>query len=144
MATTPTTPTTPAATRSFGRTLGSGAYLFSGITSFAQGMESASLLTEQGELSRDDYYRQAELVLDQGYRVRAKQTMEYIGGGVEIMGTPQLVLKETLSKAKAQSESYQVTGDNVYNLARRKAKQAKNEGMSSLVSNVLLAGALLI
>jgi len=138
------TPTTPAATRSFGRTLGSGAYIFSGITSFAQGMESASLLTEQGELSRDDYYRQAELVLDQGYRTRAKQTMEYIGGGVEIMGTPQLVLKETLSKAKAQSESYQVTGDNVYNLARRKAKQAKNEGMSSLVSDVLIAGALLI
>lgn len=139
-----TTPTTPAATRSFGRTLGSGAYIFSGITSFAQGMESASLLTEQGELSRDDYYRQAELVLDQGYRTRAKQTMEYIGGGVEIMGTPQLVLKETLSKANAQSESYKTTGDNVYNLARQKAKMAKNEGMSSLVSNVLLAGALLI
>ena len=139
-----TIPTTPAATRSFGRTLGSGAYIFSGITSFAQGMESASLLTEQGELSRDDYYRQAELVLDQGYRTRAKQTMEYIGGGVEIAGTPQLVLKETLSKANAQSESYKTTGDNVYNLARQKAKMAKNEGMSSLVSNVLLAGALLI
>jgi len=131
------------ATKSFGRTLGAGAYLFSGINSLTQGMESASLLTEQGELSRDDYYRQAELVLDQGYRTQAKQTMEYISGGVEIAGTPQLVLKETLSKAKAQSESYKTTGDNVYNLAKQKAKQAKNEGMSSLVSSVLLAGALL-
>jgi hypothetical protein len=135
--------TTKTTTSSFGRTLGSAAYLFSGINSYTSGMESASLLTEQGELSRDDYYRQAALTLDQGYRTRAKQTMEYISGGVEIAGTPQLVLKETLSKANAQSESYKTTGDNVYNLAKQKAKQAKNEGMSSLVSSVLLAGALL-
>lgn len=140
---------TPAATKvastpSFGKFLGAGASLFGGVTSYASGMESASLLNEQGSLSRDDYYRQAALVLDQGYRVRSKQTMEYVSAGVEIAGTPQLVLKETMMKTKAQVAAYQVTGNNVENLYRKKAQQAKSEGMSSLVSGILIAGALLI
>lgn len=140
---------TPAATKvsttpSFGKFLGAGASLFGGITSYASGMESASLLNEQGSLSRDDYYRQAALVLDQGYRVRSKQTMEYVSAGVEIAGTPQLVLKETMSKANAQAISYETAGENAYRLARQKAKQAESEGMSSLVSGILIAGALLI
>ena len=128
---------------SWGKLLSAGS-LFSGVTGYAAGMESASLLQEQGALSRGDYYRHAALTREEGLRVRAKQTMDYISAGVEIVGTPQLVLRETLSKSTAEAKALEVTGENVNILMNRKADIAQEEGMSSLVSGVLTAAAFLI
>lgn len=129
---------------SSGKLLGGVGDIVGGISSFLSSRKTASLLEEQGSLSRDDYYRQAALIQEEGSRTRSKQTMEYISNGVEIAGTPQLVLKETLSRAQAQARSYQVTGENVLKLSREKAKITKDEGMADLITSVLEASALLV
>lgn len=124
-----------------GKALSAGAQLYAGFSALSSAMDSASLLEEQGALTRDDYERQAALVKEEGHRVRAKQTMEYITAGVEIAGTPQLVLKETMSKSLAKASSLQVTGRNTQRLYNRKAQITQNEGRSQMISSILSAGA---
>mgnify|MGYP001499292314 CR=1 FL=1 len=128
----------------YGKLLFGGANIFGGISSFMSSREQASLLEEQGALTKDDYYRQAALVRESGQRTRAKQTMEYISSGVEIVGTPQLMLKETISKSLAQAGALEVTGRNYERLYSRKSRTTESQGMSQLITSILETGALLI
>ena len=136
-----------------GRLITAAGQLYGGIASYYSSMEQASLfetqaslLQEQGRLTQDDYYRQAALVRDEGHRARAKQTMEYISAGVEAVGTPQLMARETASKYMTKSSALQTTGRN-YNMLygrkasmeRRTARVARNEGRASLITGVLNA-----
>jgi hypothetical protein len=107
-----------------------------GRSSYDAAFGEASLLEEQGVMTRDDYYRQAALVRDDGERLRAKQTMQYISSGVEAIGTPQLVARETLSRSYARASSYEVTGTNAMNLYYAKANIMRNEGRAALVAGV--------
>lgn len=127
-----------------GKALAAGGSLYSGISAYGIAQNSASLLEQQGVLARDDYTRQAVLIRDEGFRTRAKQTMQYISAGVEIAGTPQLVLKETLLLANARATSYDVTGRNLEGLYRQKAAITREEGRAELVGGILNAGASLI
>jgi len=97
----------------------------------------ASLLEQQGSLARDDYYKQAALIRDEGHRLRSKQTMEYISSGVEVVGTPLLVLRETLSRSYARAYSYEKTGEATKQLYDRKATIMRKEGKAAFVSSVL-------
>jgi hypothetical protein len=107
-----------------------------GQSAYDAAFGEASLMEEQGALSRDDYYKQAALVRDDGHRLRAKQTMEYVSSGVEVVGTPLLVLKETLSRSYARASSYEKTGLAVQQLANRKAAITRNEGRAALTAGV--------
>jgi hypothetical protein len=118
-----------------------------GATSAESLFGEASLLEEQGSLARDDYFRQAALIRDEGHRTRAKQTMDYISSGVELVGTPLLVLKETLSRSYARASSYETAGVNAQNLYGKKAAILRKEGRASITAGsqqgagTLLSGA---
>ena len=107
-----------------------------GRSAYDAAFGEASLLEQQGVLTRDDYFKQAALVRDDGERLRSKQTMEYISSGVEAIGTPQLVARETLSRSYARASSYEVTGTNAMNLYYSKANILRNEGRAALISGV--------
>lgn len=124
----------------YGSLLSGAGSLYSGISSYMSSFETASLLREQGALARQDYDRQAALVSDKGYRFRAQQTMAYVSSGVEISGTPLLVLKETLVKSRVQADALQTTGANIQTLYGKKASIVKKEGRASLISGLLSAG----
>ena len=128
----------------FGNILSAGASIYGGISAYQSSLDTASLMEEQGALTRDDYMRQANLVRDEGRRFRAKQTMDYISSGVEIAGTPQLVMKETLSKYTTKAGALDVTGANYSRLYKRKAQITKNEGRAQLISGIMSGAAQII
>lgn len=127
-----------------GTSLVAGGNLLSGVSSLISGLENASLLKEQGALTKDDYFKQADLVRDEGHRTRAKQTMEYISSGVEAVGTPQLVARETLKKYTQAAGSLETTGTNYERLYSKKAKMAKQEGYAAFASSIIKTGAALL
>ena len=129
---------------STGSFLAAGGNLYAGYSALLAGKENASLLQEQGSLTRDDYYAQASLVRDEGRRIRAKQTMEYVSSGVEIAGTPLLVLRETLQKYAQKAGSLETTGVRLEGLYQKKAKIAKQEGQAAFISSIFNAGAALL
>jgi len=120
-----------------GNLLQGAAQIYGGIATYQSSLEQASLLEEEGALTRDDYRRQASLTREEGRRFRAKQTMDFISSGVEIVGTPQLVLRETLSKSVAKAGSLETTGANAERLYKRKADITRNEGMASMIGGIL-------
>lgn len=117
-------------------TKGVGSYYTGGVT-YLTSLESASLLKEQATLSREDYYKQANLVLEDSVRVRSKQAMDYIASGVELSGTALLVLKETATQGRAQSANLRATGRNTEVLLQAQAKIKKQEGIAGLVSGII-------
>ena len=127
-----------------GKLLGAGGSLYGGYSAMTSANANALLLEEQGMLTQSDYERQAALTRDDGHRARAKQAMEYVNSGIEIVGTPQLVMAETLSRSIAKATSLQVTGRNYNRLYGKKAAISRNEGQSAMISSILNAGATLL
>jgi hypothetical protein len=113
------------------------ASIYSGVQANKQAKKQASLLSEEGLLAQTDYEKQAVLALDEGYRTRAQQTMDFVSAGVEMIGTPLLVLAETAKMAETDAEELRTTGRNTRNLYNQKAKIAVSEGRASLISSVL-------
>jgi len=117
--------------------ISAGASLYSGITSYSNAFATASLLKEQGELTKADYYRQAKKTRDEGYRFEQEQTMAYISAGVEMQGTPLLMANET--KAEYTEEAYyqEQTGNAYESLYNQQAAIKKREGVAELVSGIV-------
>ena len=116
------------------------ATVFSGYQAKRSADKNASLLREQGLLAQTDYEKQARIALDEGYRRRQQQTMDYIGAGVEIQGTPLLMLAETAKKTETQARELRTTGRNSRNLYNRRAKISRSEGRAAFISSIFTAG----
>ena len=110
---------------------------YSGYSKLKAGNEQAKSLQEQGRLSQVDANKQALIALDDGYRRRQRQTMDYIGAGVEIQGTPLLMLAETAKRTETQAEEIRTTGKNQRALYNKNAKAAYSEGRAGLVNSLL-------
>lgn len=128
----------------YGSILTGAADLFSGIDALLQSKESSKLLKEEGTLVKADYFRQAKLVREDGTRVRSKQAMQYLGAGVELVGTPLLVLRQTLMDATERAESFQTAGIRAEDKFNRQAKQARRAGRAALIKGIASAGAAFI
>lgn len=113
-----------------------GSTLYAGYSANQQGKATNKLLGEQGSLSQQDYYRQAALTRDEGYRVKQQQVMDFIGAGVEIQGTPLLMMLETEKKANAEADYLEGTGNAMSGLYKAKGKIAANEGKAALISSI--------
>lgn len=114
--------------------------LVSGYSQY-QSSKSQSMFEElQGEATQLDYDHKAYLALDEGYRLRQQQAMEYIGAGVEIQGTPLLMLAETERRTIVEAESIRRTGGQLNIMAKANASTTRNQGRSGLISSIFTAG----
>lgn len=113
--------------------------LYSGYSSMQASGNEAKLLQVQGETSQADYEHQAYLALDEGYRLRQTQAMQYIGGGVELQGTPLLMLAETKRRTEVEAGWIRRTGRNTNIITQEKANITKGEGRSAFISSIFSA-----
>ena len=114
-----------------------GTKLVEGGFKFISSMNQAKLVQQEGLLEQLDAEREASLTLDEGYRLRQKQAMDYIGGGVELQGTPLLVLAETARRTDLMAQSIRDMGQRKKWLADQNARAITNEGRSALISSIM-------
>lgn len=114
--------------------------LYSGFSSMQSAKQQAKWQESEGELAKQDYAHKAYIALDEGYRLRQQQAMEYIGAGVEIQGTPLLMLAETKRRTEIEAESISRTGGNINIMAGERAKITRSEGRSGFISSLFSAG----
>lgn len=110
--------------------------LFSGFSSLQSSNTQALWQETEGKMAKADADRRANIALDEGYRTEQQQAMQFIGAGVELQGTPLLVLKETRYKTELEAESIRTTGRNMNILAKQKASITRNEGRSAMISSL--------
>lgn len=121
----------------WGAILGAAGSVYGGIASYMMSKDQSKLLENQGTLAKEDYFRQAEVVRDQGYRFKQQQAMDYISSGVEIQGTALLVLQETTKMANTEAKWLEYTGGAIEQLQHENAKIKEREGKAALISGIL-------
>ena len=114
--------------------------LYSGFSSMQSASQTAQWQRTEGALTQQDYEHQAYMTLDEGYRLRQQQAMEYIGGGVEIQGTPLLMLAETKRRTEVEAEWVRRRGRNENTIANQRASITQSEGRSAFISSMFSAG----
>ena len=114
--------------------------LASGYSNMKSAETQSMFESLQGEATKLDYEHKSYLALDAGYRLRQQQAMEYIGAGVEIQGTPLLMLKETARRTEVEAESIKRTGGNLNIVSQMNASSTKNQGRSGMISSIMTAG----
>jgi hypothetical protein len=97
-------------------------------------------MREQGALEQEEAYREASRIRDDGKRFAQEQEMAYISSGVEMVGTPLLMLAETESMAEAEALATEKQGRNRSYYANKSADITASEGRAQLISSILGAG----
>lgn len=110
--------------------------IYSGVSSYQSGKASAKLQKEQGALQLEEGLFEAGRVRDEGYRYQQEQMMQYIGAGVEIKGTPLLVMAESVAKAEEEAKATERRGYALESFAAQQAKITTNQGRAALIGSI--------
>ena len=110
--------------------------IYGGISAKKSADKQSSLMEQQGQLQYEDALREADRILDDGRRFQQEQMMAYISSGVEISGTPLLVLSETQKLAAEEAAWTETHGVNERSLSQAQAKITKSEGQAALIGSI--------
>lgn len=113
-----------------------GAQIFQGVQAKKSADKHAGLIEDQGLIEQRSYERQAIVALDEGYRLRQQQAVDFINAGVALIGTPLLVLAETAKQTEISARELRTTGKSVRDVSRASAKIGRSEGKAALISSV--------
>lgn len=113
-----------------------GTSLYAGYSAQKSAKKQASLMEEQGALQRDEALREAARIRDDGYRFKQEQGMAYISSGVELAGTPLLVMAETSKLAEAEAAATEKRGYAESDLSNAQAKITRSEGKSQMIASI--------
>jgi hypothetical protein len=110
--------------------------LYSGYSAYQSGKQQSKLLKEQGELQLQEGLFEASRVRDEGRRFQQEQMMQYIGAGVEIKGTPLLVMAETVARAEEEAKATERRGYAQESFAAKQGSIAVNQGRAALIGSI--------
>lgn len=103
--------------------------------------ESLRIAREQGELDKQDAERAAREELAEADRARKLQKMAYLKSGVDLTGSPLLVMEETRSKGEENAKNIRDSQKARSNLAYQSVAANKPVSRASLVNTALDVGA---
>ena len=113
-----------------------GTSLYAGYSAQKSSKKQASLMEQQGEVQKEDALREAARIRDEGYRFKQEQGMAYISSGVELVGTPLLVMAETAKMAEEEARATEKRGYAQGDLANAQAKITRNEGKAQMIASI--------
>lgn len=115
--------------------------LMGGFAGNSAANNEASALNAQADLALQEAERDAKVKRAQVLSAREDQAQAYNSSGVLLEGSPISVLSDTVRKGNEEIDAIIKRGNAMADLYRMKAKQAKSQGSSSLLSSVLGGGA---
>jgi hypothetical protein len=110
--------------------------IYSGVSSYQSGKKQEKLMKEQGALQLQEGLFEAKRVRDEGYRFEQEQMMQYIGAGVEIKGTPLLVMADTMARAEEEAKATERRGYALESFAAKQGSIAVNQGRAALIGSI--------
>ena len=113
-----------------------GTSLYSGAQANKAAKKQAALQEEQGQIQLQEALVEAAQIRQEGERTKQEQMMQYIGSGVEIQGTPLLVMAETTKLANTEAVATEKRGYAQGDLANAKAKITRSEGKAQMIASI--------
>jgi multidrug efflux pump subunit AcrA (membrane-fusion protein) len=102
--------------------------------------ESIRIAKDQARLDKEDADRAARGELEEAQKHEKLQKMLYLKSGVDISGSPLLVMEETRAKGNENAKNIRDSASSRANLAIRSAKANKPVSRASLVNTALDVG----
>jgi hypothetical protein len=127
-----------------GTYVGAAGSIYSGVTSLFAADRTADDLEFQGSLALTEAFRTASIIREEGRNFEANQSLQFIGSGVELVGSALITLAQTRKYVKTEAEATEARGYAQANLAGRQASTKRSEGRAALVSGLIKAGTLFL
>ena len=118
--------------------------LFSGFSQYNQSKEQASDYEEQGVLVLQQSLRDASIIREEGIKFAAKQSLQYIGSGVELVGSALITMEQTRMYANTEANAVEKQGRARRDYAFKQAKRVRNEGRAELIGSIIKTGAMFL
>lgn len=110
--------------------------LYSGYQANQSARKEADATEAQGSLMREEAYRSAWQRAEEVEKSRSKQKLAFLTNGVQISGTPELVLDETTRQGQAEVDALVRRGNALYDLSYQKADIMRSEGRAALIGGM--------
>lgn len=113
-----------------------GGKLLAGYNAKQAARREASAMEAQGLTLQDEYAQEAQRRADEVRKLKAKQKLAFLANGVQITGTPNLVLDETTRQGQAEVNALTNRGNAYAKLYYQKAGIMRNEGRSAFLGSI--------
>lgn len=111
--------------------------IYTGVTTFRAASAQAEEMESEGFLALDEAFREASIVREEGRSFAATQSLQYIGAGVELVGSALITTAQTLKFAETEAGAIETRGKARARKARREAEKARSQGRAALVGGVI-------
>jgi hypothetical protein len=111
------------------------AILFGGAFSNTVSQAEAAFSIAEANINRVETLRDARFKFDDDQKFRAIQKLAFLKSGVEIQGTPMLILDETFRKSLEELDANVSRAESIKKLAKRRANILKLEGRAKLLAS---------
>jgi len=99
--------------------------------------ETAFDMRAQGDIIFNESIRTAKIIEEEGYKFAARQSLQYIGSGVQIAGSALITIAQTQKYAKTEAEAVRAGGRAKRDLTYSSASRTENQGRASLVGGII-------
>ncbi len=111
--------------------------IYTGITSFTASKEVAADLRFEGNVLSREAERTSNIILLEGRKFAAGQSIQYLGSGVQLAGSALITIAQTVKFSEAEAGAVTARGIATEKLMRRKAGRIEAEGRAALVGGIL-------
>lgn len=115
--------------------------IYSGIETFKSSQTLATDLRSEGNIIYQEAMRTANIVEEEGRKFASAQSLQYIGSGVQLVGSALITIAQTKKYAETEAAAVRAKGEATRDLAYTKAKNTEKEGRASLVGGIIKGGA---
>ena len=114
--------------------------LMSGFSNMGSAGSEAEALEQQGALALEEARINAQQRAREGREFKASQSVQFAGSGVQIAGSPALVLARTHELNRQEVDAIMRRGQAVSDLYNDRAKSMRSKGRNSMLGGLLSAG----
>lgn len=115
--------------------------LYSGFTTLRESNKQAEETKFQGMIALRESFREAAIIREEGQAFAASQSLQYIGAGVELVGSPLITMAQTKKYAETEAQAQEQAGIAKRDLANKQADRIRSEGRASFVGSIIKTGA---
>lgn len=121
----------------FGGAISAAGSLYGGVSSYRSSISAARDMRYQGAIAEGESYRSAAIIREEGRKFAANQSLQYIGSGVQLMGSTLITIAQTKKYAETEAKAEEDRGRAVRYLSESQAAIREEEGRAALVSGIL-------
>lgn len=110
--------------------------LYSGYSANKAAKAEASLIQQQGELTKQEADAEAARVGRENDKFRKRQKLAFLKNGVSLVGSPLLILEETRIESDKETSAIRKRGQAQKTLAGQRADITRNQGRASLIGGI--------